>query len=68
MEWNSEYADCHIMKLLMRNSPPVLMTRSGSDPPDVYRYLENIASSMSSGSILSATSRRAAFTISSRPP
>lgn len=41
---NSEYTICQGKKLLVRNSPLVLITRSGSGSPLVYKLAEIVSS------------------------
>ena len=41
---NSEYTICQGKKLLVRNSPLVLITRSGSGSPFVYKLSEIVSS------------------------
>src|SRR5919197_2066924 len=62
---SSAYADCHRRKLEIRCSPDVRMTRSGSGISGAYRNDANVRSSSSTPA---AAARRAASTISARPP
>ena len=48
VKYISVYADCHNKKLLILNSPLVRINRSGSGQLFVYKYEENIFSSIES--------------------
>ena len=64
VKWNSAYANCHNMKLLMRCSPEVRIMSSGSGRSAVCNYLSMVDGSTSSGASPSFIMVRIASTIS----
>ena len=65
---SSAYASCQRKKFERRSSPEVRISRSGSGRSGAYRRAASASSSTSAGATPSSTSRRAASTISARPP